>query len=75
MAFGRRLQLLKLSVGMEKYLGQWLSIRVQLTIWAGMVGLKNSTFAGFGMSEKGLNSKKTGLIWLKETLDKETREK
>jgi len=38
-------------------------------------GFKKQYLAGLGISEKGLNSEKTGLIWLKETLDKETRER
>jgi len=38
-------------------------------------GLKKKDLASFGISEKGWNTEKTGLIWLKETFDKKTREK
>jgi len=38
-------------------------------------GLKEKALASFGICEKRWNTEKTGVIWLKETFDKETREK
>jgi len=38
-------------------------------------GLKKKDLASFGISEKGWNTEKTGLIWLKDTFDVETRER
>jgi len=36
--------------------------------------LKKKDMASFGISEKGWNTEKTGLIWLKEISDMETKE-
>ena len=59
---GEVLRPIIINKGTAHYMGQY-------------TGLKKTNLASFGISEKGWNTEKTGLIWVKEIFDMETKEK